>query len=69
MAKRLTKTQVAALKRAMKRRGAKLPRTGRCKPVGGGYPTPGKMAAAVVCHRRQGNKHVYEITQTRGRSH
>ena len=63
MAKQLTKAQVAALKRAMKKRRQKLPGVGRCKPVGGGYPN--NTAAAVVCHRRRGNKHIYVVTQDR----
>lgn len=72
---KLTFKQVRALRRALKRRGWKLPKVGMCKVIS--KPTkadkamwakgqlPGFVRALPeVCHTREGGKHVYYIPGT-----
>lgn len=58
MADNLTRKQVLALSRALKRRGRKLPRVGMCAI----FRDPAGQRTTEVCHSVIGGKHVYYKT-------
>lgn len=58
MSDNLTRKQVLALSRALKRKGRKLPRVGMCAV----FRDPGGVRTTEVCHSVIGGKHVYHKT-------
>ncbi len=59
MSDKLSRKQVLALSRALKRKGRKLPAVGRCvilSRIKGPIDAPGR---AEICHTTEGGKHVY----------
>ena len=56
--RKLSRKQVGALSRALKRKGRKLPKVGYCSLVGGGAFATEKISVEV-CHGMEGGKHVY----------
>lgn len=67
LVKKLTRKQVSALKRALARKGQKLPKVGWCKittKAGGRYDgtvRSGVRRTSEVCHDIRNGRHVYEV--------